>query len=180
MNSLDARADIERMTAWNADPALSTADVDRLLVLARRTDAAGNAPDTYAEWTPSATRIVGDKRVPAVRNGYVYRVTVAGTSGAAEPIWPTTIAATVVDGGATWACDAVAPWAGVWNVNAAAAQGLRWKAAKVAAEFDVALGSGKKFGRSQKYKQLMEMARKLDGGGIGSIRVVGIGHANPV
>jgi hypothetical protein len=40
-----------------------------------------------------------------VRNGErIYECTVAGTSAATAPTWPTTIGATVTDGGVTWIC----------------------------------------------------------------------------
>lgn len=39
---------------------------------------------------------------PSTPNGRSYQCTVAGTTGGSEPTWPTTEAATVVDGGATW------------------------------------------------------------------------------
>lgn len=46
----------------------------------------------------------GELVVPseAKRNGHYYRVTTAGTPGAAEPTWPTSSGGTVVDGTVTW------------------------------------------------------------------------------
>jgi hypothetical protein len=41
---------------------------------------------------------------PTTPNGFRYECTVAGTSGATEPAWPTTLGATVVSGGATFTC----------------------------------------------------------------------------
>ena len=42
---------------------------------------------------------------PTVANGCYYLLTTdAGSSGATEPVWPTTIGDTVVDGGLTWTC----------------------------------------------------------------------------
>jgi hypothetical protein len=41
---------------------------------------------------------------PITKNGRKYICTGAGTSGGTEPIWPTTIGATVADGTATWTC----------------------------------------------------------------------------
>jgi hypothetical protein len=47
---------------------------------------------------------VGVTRAPLVPNGYLYRVHTAGTTGASEPTWPTTLGDTVVDGTVTWQC----------------------------------------------------------------------------
>jgi hypothetical protein len=41
---------------------------------------------------------------PITKNGRKYICTSAGTSGGTEPVWPTTIGSTVVDGTATWTC----------------------------------------------------------------------------
>lgn len=59
---------------------------------------------------PAATAGLGaaNARRPTVFNGYTYQATVGGTTGAAEPTWPTTIGATVQDGTVTWKCTAYA------------------------------------------------------------------------
>lgn len=59
---------------------------------------------TDPAWTASTAYSVDDVVEPVTRNGYRYRVTVAGTSGGTQPTWPTTIGATVTDGGITWKC----------------------------------------------------------------------------
>jgi hypothetical protein len=41
---------------------------------------------------------------PNVATGFAYQASGAGTSGAREPRWPTTLALTVVDGSITWTC----------------------------------------------------------------------------
>lgn len=51
---------------------------------------------------------------PTVANGYAYQATTPGTSGANEPRWPKTLAATVADGSVIWTCIA----AGANGVNA--------------------------------------------------------------
>jgi len=67
-------------------------------------------PSTYYEaidpaaWVLSTAYALGDAARPVTRNGYVYEVTTAGTSGASEPTWPTTPGNTVVDGTVTWTC----------------------------------------------------------------------------
>lgn len=55
-------------------------------------------------WAGVVARLVGDQRVPTQKNGRVYEVINAGTTGIGEPTWPTTIGATVIDGTVTWRC----------------------------------------------------------------------------
>ncbi|MFZ5892409.1 MAG: hypothetical protein ACOY0T_15220 [Myxococcota bacterium] len=45
---------------------------------------------------------VGDVVVPISANSYWYKATVAGTSAGGDPSWPTTLGASVSDGGVTW------------------------------------------------------------------------------
>lgn len=53
-------------------------------------------------WSASTAYAVGIDREPTVSNGYRYEVTVAGTTGATQPTWPTAIGSTVTDGTVTW------------------------------------------------------------------------------
>lgn len=55
-------------------------------------------------WATSTAYSLGDYVRPSTANTYNYEVTVAGTSGAAQPTWPTTLGATVTDGTVTWTC----------------------------------------------------------------------------
>lgn len=118
------------------DPALSDDELRRCLALAAIPDVDGNPPDTWERWQGGEAYGVGDRVTPVARNGYVYRVTVAGQSGATEPAWPTTIGQTVADGGVTWACDDAAPWVPTYGgrgLYRAAARACRMKADKLAA-----------------------------------------------
>ena len=58
-------------------------------------------PDTRANSSPV---LLNDLLVPAVANGFYYRVTTAGTTDAAPPTFPTTVGATVNDGTAVLTC----------------------------------------------------------------------------
>lgn len=58
---------------------------------------------TPAAWTAGTLYLVGDRIRPNVTsNGFLYQCTVAGTSGGSAPTFPTTVGATVTDGGVTW------------------------------------------------------------------------------
>ena len=55
-------------------------------------------------WAAATAYALGDLVISVTSNGFWYECTTAGTSGAAEPTWPTTAGGTVVDGTATWTC----------------------------------------------------------------------------
>ena len=59
-------------------------------------------------WEASTAYILGDYVWPTTFNGYRYVCTTAGTSGASEPTWPTTLGNTVNDGSVVWTCIALA------------------------------------------------------------------------
>ncbi len=90
---------------------LSTAEIDEIMkfYLARKgayeafwwpnPEEASNAA---RKWQASTAYAVNDIVVPTTLNGRSYICTAAGTSGASEPAWPTTEAATVADNTVTW------------------------------------------------------------------------------
>lgn len=53
-------------------------------------------------WESTHPYEVGDIVTPTTRNSHIYRVTTAGTSGASEPTFPTSSAATVISGTVTF------------------------------------------------------------------------------
>jgi hypothetical protein len=59
--------------------------------------------DTLAEWEASHVYTLGTLRQPTTPDGFRYRVTTAGTSGATEPAFPAgAIGSTVADGTVVW------------------------------------------------------------------------------
>lgn len=63
-------------------------------------------PVTAPAWAPTAGYSINNFGYarPTTPNGLLYEVTTAGTSGPAEPIWPTTIGATVTSGTVVFTC----------------------------------------------------------------------------
>jgi hypothetical protein len=61
--------------------------------------------DDPGAWVAATNYALTNIRRPTVPNGFRYEVTAdAGSSAAGEPVWPTVVGATVVDGGITWTC----------------------------------------------------------------------------
>jgi hypothetical protein len=54
-------------------------------------------------WHAREPYTLGEEVQPAPSNGFVYRCTTAGTTGATHPTWPTTLGGTVTDGTVHWA-----------------------------------------------------------------------------
>lgn len=62
----------------------------------------GNGSVAWAALTAKALNAVVKPLAADPPPGYRFKVTTAGTTGAAEPTWPTTLGDTVVDGTVTW------------------------------------------------------------------------------
>ena len=82
---------------------------------------------TRAAWEASTAYVLDDVVRPTngAFTGYEYVCSRAGTSGTAEPAWPTTLAATVDDPnaqGAGWTCQAIAQGAEIAFVNEGSVQ----------------------------------------------------------
>ncbi|MEW6570573.1 MAG: twin-arginine translocation signal domain-containing protein [Nitrospirota bacterium] len=59
----------------------------------------------YSTWKANTAYRVGQCVLPATNYiGWKYECTTAGTSGATEPIWPTTDGTPITDGTVTWTC----------------------------------------------------------------------------
>lgn len=62
------------------------------------------APTALAAWQSSHAYAKGAQVKPATSPTYAYQVLTAGSSGATEPTWPTTVGDVVTDGGVSWVC----------------------------------------------------------------------------
>jgi hypothetical protein len=58
----------------------------------------------YNQWKASTAYVVGDYIVPTTANGRCYRCKTAGTSGATQPTWGTTLEGDTSDGSVVWTC----------------------------------------------------------------------------
>lgn len=160
------------MLSYDKEPALSTAEIDELVSIAKRADHDSNAPDAYTYWRLSTAYAAGAKVVPTTRNGHVYTAS-AGTSGTTEPTWPTASGAAVVNGGVTFTEAGSLYWAPIWDLNYAAAEGWRWKQAKVAHMIEF-IGDGHRFFQDQLTDHCEKMVAMYSKRVSGTLAVPGI------
>jgi hypothetical protein len=108
--------------AWRVklEAMMSTGEASLVgLGLAYQVFAAGSVMNPVKlRWKASTAYALNDTRLPVTPNGYYYQVTVAGTSGASAPAWPTTLGNTVTDGTVTWRCQAAGLKSLTYNVTA--------------------------------------------------------------
>ncbi len=64
----------------------------------------GDPASNSAAWQALHAYAAGARVIPTTSNGYYYKVSIAGITGATEPAWPTTKNATVSNGAATFRC----------------------------------------------------------------------------
>lgn len=80
--------------------------------------------ESFTAWSASTAYVVGDLVKPTSHNGYYYECTTAGTSGASEPTWDTTVGGTTSDNTVTWTTreipkgnDVLAAFGRIWALN---------------------------------------------------------------
>ena len=127
--------------------------------MARRVDLWGWLPSWDTEWTPETLYQINDVVVPTIRNGHVYIVSVSGTSGTDEPIWPIGQESETTADGVTYTeiTGFVAVWYGEWDFNRAAAEGWRIKAGMVSNRHTFGSNQGN-YNPEQIFDHCMKMA----------------------
>lgn len=156
-----ARVRLERMLASATPPTLTPAEIDDLMVLARRSGPSGIDPDDETEWAASMALAVGDYVVPPNRSGLRYLITASdGAAGTTEPTWPVSGASVTLDGVTYQGTDEGA-WLPTYDLYAVAAEGWRWKAGKITDAYDFSTDQ-QTFNRSQAVEQCMKMAEYYD------------------
>lgn len=163
-----ALAELAMLVAAEAAPVLTSDELQRCLAKAALEDVQALPPADYEQYRASTTYAVGDLvrqeiTVAGALVGHEYECTVAGTSGASAPVWPSTGAATVVDGTVTWT-EAGLAWTPTYDLHMAAAAAWRLKAAKLATQVDFS-ADGASFQLSQQRKSCLEMADVYAGKG---------------
>lgn len=163
-----AQARLERMIAWDQDPALDLSDVGELLRIAARPDVDGNSPlniASAAPWTTATLYVAGTVIVQSVGAHRWWRCQTSGISGAVTPQWPNLAGSprggsVVNDGSVVWG-DNGADWAFTWDLEYAAAEGWRWKAAKAVPRFGFQTDR-QLFDRQQVIANCFEMAARYE------------------
>jgi hypothetical protein len=167
-----ARTELVSICPPAENPTLTESEIISMVMHAKRPDGFGNPPDNYIPWTANTLVRVGAFVVPTIRNGSVYRATVAGTTGATEPVWPTSVGGAVSDASASWERSSAAPWVPTWDLAAGAVYGWRIKAGRAASGYQFSDG-GASFARNQILEHCLKMIQLYSGSGVGSLRIRG-------
>lgn len=157
------------------EPVLTVDELRRLLAVCAIADEDGNLPDPFDAWVAGETYAIGERVVPVPRNGYVYKVTTAGTSGVGAPTWSTTIDASATDGTVTWTVEDTAPWVPTYDavrIKRAAAAGWRLKADKLS-EGETFSGDGFSDHPEERRTYCLMRAREFDKGNAGTLTLGG-------
>lgn len=177
MDEATARARLERMVAADTAPTLTVDEVDDLIDLARRPDAAGNPSTNTVDapaWAASTTYAPGTIiRIASTPPRY-WKAANSGISDTTAPAWPalagdTVTGASLSDGSVTW-IDNGGEWSPTWDLDAAAADGWQTKAGKAAGSFDFA-EDGQQFTRSQMHAHCIAMITLYSARQVGSVTV---------
>lgn len=126
-----ARAVVQTNVQASIDPVLTDAEIDAILTA---TAGAGGV------WVTGTAYTYGARVLPTVRNGHVYAVTTAGTSGATEPAWPTSARSSVTDGTTLIWQEAGTDSAELYNLRAATFDAWTLKMAKAADYVNLSAG----------------------------------------
>jgi hypothetical protein len=139
----------------NIYPVVSTSVLESLVSTTARHTSRAN----------STVYFIGDRIVPAVENGRVYKCVVPGTSNASAPIWPEAGEAStgqiIKDGTVEW-MDHGPRYAESYDLNAAVRSVWLYKSGQAAMDIDATDG-GLSYRSSQIQKQCLEMARRYVG-----------------
>jgi hypothetical protein len=156
VNDIQARQFISIFADATTAPVLTTPDLDTCLTYSRRQDANVNPPDPYVTWQAATAYAVGAAVVADPRNGSYFTATVAGTSAATQPTWPTTTNATVTDGGVTWKNAGAAAWGWSWSLSTGVRMGWEIKLGRLATVYDFKFGD-QTLSRSQMFRNVREL-----------------------
>lgn len=103
-----AAAQIGSTPAWqviltHASPGAS-GNLQILAIDASQAPSGMSATISGPVWTATAAELVGQYVTPKTSNGFFFKCTTAGSTGASEPTWPSVVGTTVTDGTVTWTC----------------------------------------------------------------------------
>jgi hypothetical protein len=137
---------LRRLAQPDSTPALDDTELNAILDDCQRA----------SFWAPSKAFNYGDVVLPVTKNGHHYVCIQTGTTGPAEPAWPSRGASTVTDGTVKWR-EAGADFDNVFDVRAAAHQAWTIKAAKASEMFDSGNDSTSQIG-----ERCREMAKSFN------------------